>query len=155
MRFDIREFNPGDFYAIEGREGRANEATDWWMVEMYSRKSVYYARGERCPSGFTCLESDRVIGCAGMMIFARLGQLWLHATDELFAAPLWFHRNCLEILARVKLESGVHRIETSIDASKRKNCAWIVALGLKAESQMPKYGPNGETFTRFAWVSEG
>lgn len=150
----IREFRPPDFFQVDGREGKPDPVTDWWMADMYFKRGFFVHDGELCNSAFTCTIGGRVVACAGMMIFSRLGQLWMHVSTEAVERPLRFHRAVRDMLSLVKEHSGVLRIETSIDKNRHNNCKWIQSLGLEFESDMPKYGPGGETFARFAWLKK-
>lgn len=101
---------------------------------------------------FTLIAEDRcVLGCGGLVpLWRGVAQGWIYASDRLRGHPAALHRTVYRALAAAEAALGLHRIEISVHADFAASRRWVVHLGFHCEGAMPGFGPNKDTYYRYA-----
>jgi hypothetical protein len=113
------------------------------------------ARAGAVPGpALTIVSGARVLGAAGLVpLWRGVAGGWLYASDELRARPVALHRAVLRALIAAERNLGLHRIQIAVHAEFGAAQAWAERLGFAPEGAMPGYGPNGDTYLRYARVT--
>lgn len=101
---------------------------------------------------FTLIAEDRcVLGCGGLVpLWRGVAQGWIYASDRLRGHPVALHRTVYRALAAAEAALGLHRIEISVHADFAASRRWVAHLGFHCEGAMPGFGPNKDTYYRYA-----
>lgn len=113
------------------------------------------ARGLRVPGpAFTLVDDDGVpLGAGGLMpLWRGVARGWIYASDRLRARPVQLHRAVARGLALADAAFDLHRIEISVHADFAASRRWVERLGFRFEGVMPGYGPNKDSYVRYARI---
>ena len=98
--------------------------------------------------------NDRIVGCGGLVLFAWPGvaEAWVIASTYATEHALSWHKTFQSMLPRMIEQYALRRVQAEVQADFTRGIRWIEALGFKSEGAMPLFGPNGETFVRYAYL---
>lgn len=130
------------------------EATKGMFPWSDHRKSgEMYAKAGPCFAGFVDGELAAVAGVVlGLVPWGGVGEAWAVLTDLGRAHPLFVHRRVVRALKAIIREHNLHRVQATVLEPFTVGATWCEALGMVQEGRMPRYGPEGETMLRYAWV---
>lgn len=114
----------------------------------------------RCPvpgPALTVLDAtDRPLGAFGLVpMWPGVAQGWVFASESLRAAPVALHRTVARALDAGERLMRLHRIQVSVHENFRTSRRWVERLGFACEGAMPGFGPNGDTYYRYARLRHG
>lgn len=95
--------------------------------------------------GLTAFDRDRVILCGGVLTSLGMGTVWAVLSADAGRHMLALHRATERYLEMQQLR----RIEAAVQKGFMPGCRWAELLGFRFEGEMPRYGPNGETYLRY------
>lgn len=102
---------------------------------------------------FSLVDGEKVIAIAGIaLLWKGVGEAWVIAGKDIQKYRLTFHRGVREMLSIIEEHERLHRVQTAVLENFAKGHKWIRRLGFVSEGKMKGYGPNGETFVRYARV---
>ena len=103
-----------------------------------------YAKG---PAMSAVEDSGEVLACAGVLIpWSGLGYAWCVISGRgKERYPLALHYAVKRILRGIMKTRGLRRVQATVFDGAPRNERWMIALGFHKESEMPKWGPRGET----------
>ncbi len=98
-------------------------------------------------------EAGAILGAAGIVpLWNGVGNAWVYASDALRARPFGLHRCIARGLALAIEHFGFHRVQLSVHREFARSQRWVERLGFRFEGEMRGYGPNGDTYWRYAKV---
>jgi hypothetical protein len=110
--------------------------------------------GEKSKSRGPCLtlmNDKEAIACGGLMLmWPGTAEIWVRLS--LGKCGPAAARELKKQTYRWIEEHHLNRLQATAPAEWVQDCKFIEWLGMKAESTMKKYGPNGVDQIRFAWV---
>lgn len=112
---------------------------------------VFETRG---PS-WTLRIDDLIIGSGGVTIlWPGVGEAWI--LQSIFAGqyPLASFRAIREGLKAGIRSHGLRRIQSVVHHSIPRDQRWVVRLGFDFEGIMSRYGPEGDTYLRYALLPQ-
>ena len=138
------EFDPLHLEIIQAREFEAKEME--LCEDLQGRGKIYQAAG---PS-YTGMVGEEIMFCCGMIkLWPGVYELWAITTPLVARMPLSFHRAIKYALERLKVITGLWRLQTAIHIDHVVSQRWIEMLGLRYEGKMPGYGPDRSTYIRY------
>lgn len=143
--YRLRPFAERDYVTVHD----AIQASGWpALVNDPEEMGRLYARYER--AAFTALYEGRVLGCAGIVVsWQGFGVAWMVLTPEARQRHgfdlFWMLRARFRALIK---ELGLRRLEADVLAGWEQGERMMRLLGFHVESEMPRYGPRGETFRK-------
>ena len=94
-----------------------------------------------------------LLGSAGVGVYWQgVGEGWLIACSLVDQHKLSFHRTVKRKLHEIQESQELHRVQTVVETGNRRACRWAEALGFDFEGELTAYGPNRETYLRYARV---
>lgn len=91
------------------------------------------------------------LGCGGLVpLWRGVARGWLYASDRLRGHPLMLHRTVRRALGAAEAALALHRIEITVHGEFTAGQRWAERLGFRCEGAMPGYGPNKDTYFRYA-----
>lgn len=144
MSLGIVPFRPEHIAQISGREFDRKLADelkgDEWFDDSVRMNGP----------AFTAYRDDKVIACGGIVMFwAGCGEAWLYTSEEIEENKIWFSRAIKRWLWMLIKNMNLRRVQVSINTEYARSQRWAEWLGFVKESEMPLYGPCGETFIRY------
>jgi len=112
----------------------------------------YGAYVEASDFGFTAMDGDEVVACAGIIkMWEGRGHAWALLSDNIGGRFVQLHRAVKRALAM----SGYKRIEMVVDADFAEGLKWAHMLGFKCETPdgMPGYATDNRLYKLFARVT--
>jgi hypothetical protein len=101
---------------------------------------------------FTVIEGGHVLGCGGLIQRAPQSPLaWVLLSDALRRRPVLLHRLARRLLARMAARQG--EIAASLDPGDAPARRWAERLGFRFAGILPAYGPEGEAYWRYVYMS--
>ena len=102
---------------------------------------------------FTGLYKGKVIGCAGLIPWwPGMCELWMYLGKDAFdnrrdalKALAWFMEHVIETM-------GLFRIQATVKTDYVQGHRFAKFFGFVNEGEMKQYGPNKESFTRYAKI---
>jgi len=103
---------------------------------------------------FTGRIAGRIIGCGGLVLFAWPGvaEAWVMASSFASEHALSWHKTFQFMLTRMIADYDLYRVQAEVQADFTRGRRWIESLGFQSEGEMPRFGPNRETFVRYAYL---
>ena len=101
------------------------------------------------PSGpaLTVFDDDRVVLCGGIIVQApERGECWALVAEGSGRYMHWLHFAVKRFITMQRWK----RLEASVPQGFGQGCRWVRLLGFSFEGELKNYGPNGETYLRFA-----
>lgn len=142
---EIREFQPLDILSLHWRE------PDKSITESLDNPLEIARQYAKAGPAWTAFWDGTPAFCAGVILLWRgLGEGWVLSSDLVAQHPFAFHRAIRKHLEEVIREHKLRRVQVAIPETHTTSCRWILRLGFLYESSMPKYGPMGDTYHRFA-----
>jgi hypothetical protein len=93
--------------------------------------------------------SDRPVAAAGLVIPWRgVAHAWAVLGWDREHWCRVIHREASRGLRWLIREHNLQRVECFVSATYAPGIRWAAHLGFREEGEMPRYGPNGETFLR-------
>lgn len=130
---------------LEGLEPREN--IDMSLVRHYATTV------EIAGPAFSAVRDGRILGCAGVAkLWHGVGEAWTVLGPEACTCGFWFHRTVRRMLGDIIDELGLIRLQAMVLADSERNNKWIKRLGFSFEGRMPKFGPDGKDYNRYAIV---
>lgn len=146
---DVRPMQPGDY--VQAHRA-ANPESAYTVAQLLNFGWSYHDSGP----AFSGWVGSHLVGCAGLVIPWRgRADGWAVLTPLGKTHAGIVHRTIVRRLRDLIVEHDLRRIQGDTFANYMTGCAWLTRLGLQFESLMPLYGPNGETFARYAWLRPG
>lgn len=111
----------------------------------------YAAFVEQSDFGFTAMDGDEVVACAGIIkMWEGRGHAWALMSDSIGHRFVQLHRAVKRGLAMTNFK----RIEMVVDADFAEGLKWAHMLGFKCETPegMPGYATDGRLYKLFARV---
>lgn len=109
-----------------------------------------YGRALQVPGlAFSCIEGDRVLGCAGLVPFwAGRAEAWAMFAANLNREFIYIHQAAVRFLD----SCGIRRVEAHVDAGFGQAQKWVEMLGFEYEGPLRAYTPDGRDCLRYARV---
>jgi hypothetical protein len=111
---------------------------------------------EEMGPAFSGFYQGKLIACGGILIpWAGLGEAWCTVSRDVrvFGAMATFIK--MEMVFKgIISENHLRRVQADVDAENRRSIKFVERLGFLPEFAMPKFGPNGETYTRYVLFTE-
>jgi hypothetical protein len=155
--FRVRTFTPSDYVAVY--EAQAGEAWGFTVADPLETGRAYEKcgpcfTGECEPTWLTCApwnDAQRyILGCAGLSHMGHgVAEAWALLGPRLRVdrvARHWFKQQIRQRLPILMGEHGIRRLEANVGP---RGLVFAWSLGFTTESEMPMWGPNGETFFKF------
>jgi hypothetical protein len=114
------------------------------------------ASGAPIPGpAFTLIDLDGTpLGAGGLVpLWRGVAQGWIFASDRLRRHPVTLHRTVQHGLALAEAGLALHRIQITVHEDFAASRRWVERLGFRFEGRMPGYGPNRDTYLRYARTS--
>lgn len=109
-----------------------------------------------CGPGFCLLADGKPVAAGGIVEFWKgSGKGWTIIPEDVLASKFLMrrvHQAVKRLLPVVRDGLQLQRLESETPVGTR-GCRWLENFGFKHEGDMPQYR-NGETFARFAWVTD-
>lgn len=103
------------------------------------------------PALTVCADDGAPLGAAGLVpLWAGVAQGWMFASERLRAHPVALHRTLARALDAAQSALRLHRVQISVHERFLASRRWAGRLGFLCEGAMPGYGPNGDTYYRYA-----
>lgn len=146
----IEPFKPEHIEAIQGRESVEKK---WYGVGATPAVMAHFCEEEQ--PAWTAFDGEKILGCAGVYAFWQgVGEAWVFLNGELTDHhKIWFHKTVRERLWHVIEQYGFRRVQCKVEKGFAMGIKWIEMLGFKAESEMPEFGPRGETYIQYVILS--
>lgn len=91
------------------------------------------------------------LGAFGLVpMWTGVAQAWVFASDSLRACPVVLHRTVARALGAGERLLRLHRVQISVHENFLTSRRWVERLGFACEGAMPGFGPNGDTYYRYA-----
>lgn len=101
----------------------------------------------------TLVKNGQILACFGMVKFWKgSAEFWACTSKLVEKYPVFFHRQCVNLVNDAFENSGLSRIQATVQKDHARAIRWIVKLGFVPEGLMRKYYPTGEDAIRFAYV---
>jgi hypothetical protein len=95
----------------------------------------------------TVFDQDRVVLCGGVIMQAPgRGECWALMTEGAGKYMHWLHFAAKRFISIQRWR----RLEASVPQGFGQGCRWVKLLGFSFEGELKNYGPQGETYLRFA-----
>ncbi len=128
-----------------------DEASVLGIKDVSQFTKIYESQG----MSFTAMVDSKPIASGGVfVVWQGLGEAWTFTTKEVEKNPLFFHRSAYKVLHETIKEFDLRRVQTTVMEGHTTSQAWLERLGFVEESRMPLYGPEGQTYIRFAMLIE-
>lgn len=88
-------------------------------------------------------------------IHPHLAEVWSYLHPDALKHRFWLHKQTCTYLRRTVKERNFWRVQVLTYAGHEAAERWVKKLGFTCEAEMPYFGPNGETMTRFVWLPRG
>ena len=144
----LTAYEPEDAWAITPTEHAA--ALNEHLPNLKAAYEFYKAKGP----AWTLRINGVLIGCAGLMLldWPGVAHAWMLPSPALAQHP----KISLTLL-RQKLEETIRthqlvRIQAEVQTTFTTGRRFIESLGFEHEGDMRRFGPDGSTFSRYAWV---
>lgn len=142
----IEPFKSEHIKAIQGREYVEKK---WQGIGATPAAMVHF-----CDDGqpaYTAFDDDKILGCAGIYAFWQgVGEAWAWVDSELTEKHKgWFHKTVKKVLYEIIEQYNFKRVQCVVEKSYAMGIKWIENLGFTKESEMPLFGPRGETYVRY------
>lgn len=146
----VRPFVAEDYVKLHALCRRPLVADPWLVGRAY----------ELAGPAFTGVSPDFVLlGCAGLqqqwtgraIAWAVLHPVLVHNRR----AAIWFHREVKRRLPLLMAEHGLRRVDAEAVTEHARANKWLHRLGFKFQDLALHYGPQGETFSRYARFAPG
>lgn len=112
---------------------------------------LLYARYGPC---FTIRREGEIAAVLGLMIpWDGHADCWALLTPLGLRHGALIHRTTILYLRRLIRDYKIRRLQADVIATFAAGRRWLEHLGFHEEGLMPSYGPQGETFARFAWIN--
>lgn len=93
------------------------------------------------------------IGTCGIVpLHKGVGEAWAYLTDEAKKHRFTLHRSVVRGLEQLRLRGNFHRVQTNVLYDFKAGHIWAERLGFIKEGPLFAFGPNRETFMRYAKV---
>jgi hypothetical protein len=127
---------------------REPDASQAECLKDYIAAATMYSENGPAFTGFVL---EVPIAVAGIMIpWPGLGTAWSFTTPLVAQFPCAFHRAVKRKIEEIAKERGLRRLQMDVPESHTISRRWALRLGFHAEGAMPCYGPDGESWIRFA-----
>jgi hypothetical protein len=144
----VRQFEPEDVLAISAREPDASI-----MASLPDPLAVAKQYRDSGPAWTGLLDGQPMV-CSGVVIlWPGLAEGWALTSSLAAQYPLAFHRVIKHKLNELISANNLRRVQVAIPETHQVSCRWITHLGFNCEGIMPKYGPDGADYLRFARLS--
>jgi len=99
----------------------------------------------------TLLGDDKqILACFGIIFVGpKTAEAWAMVGDDVKANAKSIHKAAKWCLEEAHKRYEIRRLQAAISESRPTARRWAQKLGFRAESFMPKFGPDGETFIRY------
>lgn len=149
-KFEIVPLQSEHLRQIKPREFEAREMQQLGPAECDRMVQEYLQRGV----AITGLFNGEIGFCLGLFrLWRGVADVWAVTTPLVSRFPKAFHKAAKEHLAHHIQDLALHRVQTAVRVEHGVSRKWLRRLGFKEEGGMPGYGPDGETYVRFAWVA--
>ena len=147
----MRKFSPEDLLQVELRDV-VEASTDRDMLRRAAKAHGAF------PVAFTMLNADgsEVLGCFGIDdLWVGSGHLWSAFAPGALAEP-GAYRRLRSVVDKIwnGAAFGYHRWQAVVGAKDPEGIRLLEHLGMRTETLMRRYGPNGEDFWLYARVRE-
>lgn len=103
--------------------------------------------------GMTVLVDGRPIACAGIVfLWKGVGEAWTLTSPLVEQHRKSFHRAVVTMLDQTQTHRRLHRVQTAVHEGFEVSQFWLERLGFACEGAMVDYGPDRETYLRYARV---
>lgn len=145
--FEVRQFDPEHLLAVLPREPDRTISEGAGDLLKLAR-----LQNDLGPA-FTGFWNETPVACAGLnIVWPRVAEGWAYTSALVTRHPCFFHRSIARELDRLITAHNLHRVQVHIPRSHSVSQQWIMRLGFKYESELPKYGHDGETYFCFARI---
>lgn len=147
---DVLPFEPRHAYEILDRNVREQDT----QLSSYPDWDEHVRRWAKHPA-YTLIIDGQVVGCAGVVIFAKgRGEAWALLSSLFYRHKKTAYRAIREGLGKIIDERKLYRVQGLVkpDLEAAKN--FIKHLGFQEEGLLRRYGLNGEDLIMFARTGE-
>ncbi len=145
--YEVRDYKEIDLFVIEHREEELEEFIGMGLD--HDDLNEAYMAGD----AFTLLYKGKILCCGGIApIWEGLGEVWWRASIY-----MQDHGRKVALVTKERLDTfkmKFRRVQTNVISDWTKAIKFIEAMGFHFESEMPKYGPNGESQSRYVILVE-
>ena len=121
-------------------------------VEGLDLRALAALRADVGPA-WSAMRDGRILGCAGIVpLWRGVGAGWLFGGAELRRHPMLLHRAVARGVPQAMRGLGLHRLQISVHEQFAASLGWVERLGFVPEGVMPGYGPNGDSYIRYARI---
>lgn len=99
-------------------------------------------------------DGEPVACCGAVPMWEGVWSVWMFATDRFPEIAIGTHRFAKEVFFPNLDYAGWHRLECRSLASHTTAHRWLEKLGAYKESEVAKYGRNGEDFFVYCWTRD-
>lgn len=143
----VRTFHPADYMCIEQRPEERLTLTEQEMLAIAHSLNGGPAYTWMCPEG--------ILACCGVYPLHRgVGIAWCITSPLVRRYPKSFHRYAKRYLTSAIQGMGYKRVHALVDSRFVDSIRWLPRIGLKYETTLKCYGPDGQDFLMFAWCQE-
>lgn len=145
--YEVRDYEEIDLFTIEHRKEELDELTGT-DIDPHSLNEAYMS-----GDAFTLLYDGKILCCGGVIpIWPGLGEVWWRASVHM-------HEHGRKVIEVTKGRLDMYkmkfrRVQTNVISDWKEAIRFIGAMGFHLESVMPKYGPNGESQSRYVILVE-
>lgn len=96
---------------------------------------------------------ERLLGCGGVyLLWPGVGEAWLRLSQQAVLYPVFVARSIVRMLVRIIEDLKVWRVQALVMKKHREGRHLVEWMGFQEEGEMVAYGPNGETYIRYALI---
>lgn len=129
------------------------ERNENFQAMNFRHKNVLIENLRDNTAAWTLEHNNEIIGSAGfVMYWPGVAEGWAIITDLIFKYPYTAHKLFKKMIAGIEKQYEIHRLQTLCLENFERSQRWLERLGFKYEGKMEKFGPNGETYLRYARV---
>ena len=145
--YEVREYREIDLFTIEHRKEELDEFIGM-DLDPHSLNESYMS-----GDAFTLLYDGKILCCGGVIpIWSGLGEVWWRASVHMHEHGGKVIEVTKERLDTYKMK--FRRVQTNVISDWEEAVRFIGIMGFHLESVMPKYGPYGESQSRYVILVE-
>ena len=110
---------------------------------------------ETAGPAWSCRVDGQLIGCAGLLrMWPGVAHGWFLASIAMREYPKTVLSLMRQHLPEVLATEHLIRLQAEVQTDFHVGRRFLEHLGFVSEGDMRRFGPGGETYTRYAWIRE-